>query len=97
MKLCKESDHPGWIKRTRNKILENPEINSRKGPENDISDIDDIGNQFGTDDAASDSLMLPDSSTNLVSSPGGTPPYQSTNTCRGKRLRKAPQYLSDYV
>ena len=70
---------------------------SRRSQENEISDIDAIGNLCGTDDGASDSLMLPNSSTTLVSSPGGTPPDQSTNTCRGKRLREAPQYLSDYV
>ena len=42
MKLCKDSDHPGWIKRKINRILENPEITSRRNPENEISDIDDI-------------------------------------------------------
>ena len=71
-------------------------MTSRRSSENEISDMDDIGNLFGTDDGASDSLMLPYSNTTLVSSPGGTPPDQSTNTCRGKRLRKSPT-ISDYV
>jgi hypothetical protein len=73
MELCKDSDNPGWIKRTRHKILEKPQVTSRRIPEKENSDdlLNDIINLFDTD--ASDCLMLPPSSTSVLpSSPGRT-------------------------
>jgi hypothetical protein len=88
MKLCKDSDHPGWIKRKRNRIFETPEVTPRRIPEKENLDdlLSDIGNVFDTEGGASDCLMHHSSSTSLSTSPGKSPQEQKTVT----RPRRTP-------
>lgn len=42
MKLCRDLDHPGWIKRIHGMILNDPEMTSRKIPADEIPEDDII-------------------------------------------------------
>lgn len=105
IKLCKDLDHPGWVKRIRNRIFsqaeytEPSEDNPCSSSSVDLTEPDriitDIHNLFTTSDEASD-ILMPDQEDSDDLDLAISSKEQGYRT-RGHRMIHRPKYLSDYI
>lgn len=105
IKLCKDLDHPGWVKRIRNRIFsqaeytEPSEDNPCSSSSVDLTEPDriitDIHNLFTTSDEASD-ILMPDQEDSDDLDLAISSKEQGYRT-RDHRMIHRPKYLSDYI
>ena len=101
IKLCKDLDHPGWVKRIRNRIFNKSDgssgnnscVSSSATSESDDI-ICDIPNLFNATDDTSDILMYHQNKTNNSDS---VAVREQEPRAREQRRKQRPKYLSDYV
>lgn len=104
IKLCRDRQHPLWIRKLRNKIMNNNEIEPRYLPKDD-SDVINISPLF---DSESDMLIPNLASQSVVASEplmqtnnnSQTDPVKTSEPQFGERpgrIRRRPQYLTDYT
>ena len=109
IKIYKDTEFPGWVKRLRNKILGNNGAQSLSNDINDNaqslsndvndSDIDGLPGLFGgqTNDNASDILMQHQSLQCVPDDKSKASSDAGQVEARPKRRQKMPAYLTDYV
>lgn len=87
IKLCRDLEHPRWIKTIRSQIPNDSEMISRKSPEAEISEDDKmscLGNLFDTVLCVGFFMLTPSSTLNQSS------PDQDQHGSKIKRTRKPP-------